>query len=237
MIIRPNHKCLNNLDLILQEISQTESKLKKLNQELKNFPYIIYKDIKNEQEKIAIAKYLYWNVPKVSSLLLGELFFKTSSREFLNIIKCSWKDIRCSKCKKLILFKSRYQLNEHLDYLKKDYQIPILCENCKKGIDIITSDRWKKESEQREKEINRLKNLPYSEYLQTQHWQELRLKHLKQSKYGCQLCNTKNTILHVHHRTYENLGNENYSDLITLCENCHKLFHNKIDNNQILNTY
>ena len=42
----------------------------------------------------------------------------------------------------------------------------------------------------------------------------------------CQLCN-KSGELNVHHRTYERRGEESYSDLITLCEDCHTLFHNQ----------
>lgn len=72
------------------------------------------------------------------------------------------------------------------------------------------------------------RNMPYSNYLQTDHWQNLRLKMLQLAGYRCQLCNTGNTVLHVHHRTYENRGNEDQSDLIVLCANCHGKFHDKL---------
>jgi len=76
------------------------------------------------------------------------------------------------------------------------------------------------------KEIQNLKNLVYSEYLQTKHWQQVRRKQLKISDYKCQLCSKENTKLHIHHKTYENIGNEKSKDLITLCEICHKKVHN-----------
>ena len=44
----------------------------------------------------------------------------------------------------------------------------------------------------------------------------------------CQLCRATKK-LHVHHNTYENLGNERDEDLIVLCIRCHKAFHLKLD--------
>ena len=67
----------------------------------------------------------------------------------------------------------------------------------------------------------------YSDYLKSDHWQKMRKLALSRAKYKCQLCSTKNVKLNVHHNTYENLGNEKNEDLIVLCENCHKKFHNK----------
>lgn len=78
--------------------------------------------------------------------------------------------------------------------------------------------------------IEYLQSLPYSEYLKTDHWQQLRTRMLRYAKYRCQLCN-KQATLHVHHRTYENLGNEEYKDLIVLCAHCHAKFHDKLKEN------
>lgn len=71
------------------------------------------------------------------------------------------------------------------------------------------------------------KSLPYKEYLQTFHWKRLRTKKLEEYSSRCQLCNSSSYI-QVHHRTYENLGNELLDDLTILCSNCHKKFHNKL---------
>jgi len=64
----------------------------------------------------------------------------------------------------------------------------------------------------------------YAEYLQSDHWKDLSEKKRKEAKYLCQLCN-EGGILNVHHRTYDNLGNEDLADLIVLCEPCHGKFH------------
>ncbi len=68
-----------------------------------------------------------------------------------------------------------------------------------------------------------------SEYLQLlKHpkWQKKRLTILKRDNFQCQLCKDKETTLHIHHLKYidENKPWEyKDKDLITLCEDCHKL--------------
>lgn len=71
---------------------------------------------------------------------------------------------------------------------------------------------------------HQLRTMPYKEYLKTPEWQKRRKAKLKEAKHRCQLCNDGGT-LNVHHRTYENRGNEPLSDLIVLCEPCHERFH------------
>jgi 5-methylcytosine-specific restriction endonuclease McrA len=76
-----------------------------------------------------------------------------------------------------------------------------------------------------ELDIYALRMMDYSEYLQTDHWQMVRKAKLKQAGYKCQHCGASNTVLHVHHLTYSNRGNENLSDLIVLCKTCHESEH------------
>lgn len=72
-----------------------------------------------------------------------------------------------------------------------------------------------------------LKKMPYQEYLISEHWQNVRRESLIRADYRCQLCNSKGQ-LHVHHRTYENRGEETSLDVIVLCANCHAKFHDKL---------
>lgn len=65
----------------------------------------------------------------------------------------------------------------------------------------------------------------YSSYLETSHWENIRNLKLKEAEYKCQLCSKKDVKLHVHHNTYERIGDEDMNDLIVLCEDCHKKFH------------
>ena len=64
----------------------------------------------------------------------------------------------------------------------------------------------------------------YEAYLQTEHWQRMRVRALEWADYRCQVCDSPYG-LHVHHRTYEGLGNEAINDLTVLCDTCHGLFH------------
>ena len=76
-------------------------------------------------------------------------------------------------------------------------------------------------------QINNLKNMPYKEYLQTEHWREKRKSALYRANNKCQLCGNKEN-LHVHHNTYDNRGQEKDEDLVVLCEICHARHHGKL---------
>lgn len=65
----------------------------------------------------------------------------------------------------------------------------------------------------------------YEEYIKSKEWQETRQRIFKRDNFRCVKCGgSKN--LHVHHITYENLGEEKDADLVTLCEKCHNGTHN-----------
>lgn len=82
-----------------------------------------------------------------------------------------------------------------------------------------------------DKEIIALQKLSYHEYLKSEHWSFLRKKVLARASYRCQLCNASDTLLHVHHRSYESLCKpDEFYDLIALCAPCHRKFHNIPEN-------
>lgn len=68
----------------------------------------------------------------------------------------------------------------------------------------------------------------YSQYLQSDQWRQVAKAAKSRDKYKCRICNSPHD-LNVHHRTYENLGNEMHhlDDLTTLCRRCHASFHGK----------
>jgi len=66
--------------------------------------------------------------------------------------------------------------------------------------------------------------LTYSEYIKSDAWKVRRLRALALAENRCQVCNSPNAP-QVHHRTYERLGHERDADLIVLCRDCHRLFH------------
>lgn len=66
----------------------------------------------------------------------------------------------------------------------------------------------------------------YSDKLKNPKWQKKRLDILNRDKFTCQLCNSTEDTLHVHHKTYEKgVDPWGYEDcnLITYCMICHKL--------------
>jgi 5-methylcytosine-specific restriction endonuclease McrA len=69
--------------------------------------------------------------------------------------------------------------------------------------------------------------MTYHQYILSRRWRDnpARLAELEASGFRCRLCNADGTesSLEVHHRTYQNLGNEQVGDLTTLCRRCHHL--------------
>lgn len=96
-----------------------------------------------------------------------------------------------------------------------------VCEDCKQA----RKDNSVKELREWTANIEHLRTMPYTEYLKTEHWQVTRNRALKRANFKCQVCNTNQRQLHVHHRTYVNRGDEQNADLIVLCADCHQTFH------------
>lgn len=74
------------------------------------------------------------------------------------------------------------------------------------------------------------KRVPYSLYLKTPYWRNLRKRIIRRAGCKCQLCgNAKN--LQVHHKRYETrngnsiLFRETGKDLMVVCGNCHQRIH------------
>lgn len=66
--------------------------------------------------------------------------------------------------------------------------------------------------------------LNYADYLKTSDW-KLRSRSIKEEwGFTCAICNHGGR-LDLHHRTYEHLGHEHFTDVIPLCIECHKKFH------------
>lgn len=83
--------------------------------------------------------------------------------------------------------------------------------------------------------MNNYKNL-HDQQLKSPKWQKRRLQILEKDNWTCQACGTQEKTLHVHHLYYvdgKNLWDYNDHELITLCEDCHKIEHNTIINELI----
>ena len=73
----------------------------------------------------------------------------------------------------------------------------------------------------------------YKNYLQTKHWQLIKKIKFNYFVHECAVCQ-KRVGLELHHKIYDNIGNENLDDLVYLCRDCHQKSHNE---NLDLNKY
>lgn len=77
-------------------------------------------------------------------------------------------------------------------------------------------------------EVN--KKLSFEEQYKHPNWQRLRLSILTRDNFTCKLCSDNQSQLHVHHLKYDKnkmIWDVKQSDLITLCDKCHRFIHNK----------
>jgi hypothetical protein len=76
------------------------------------------------------------------------------------------------------------------------------------------------------KEIFNTKKKEYDKYLNSNHWKKLRLRIAQERNYRCEVCDKMiRKRYHIHHLTYDNIGNEKDEDLMFLCEKCHNEIH------------
>lgn len=61
----------------------------------------------------------------------------------------------------------------------------------------------------------------YGQYLSSPHWRRLKREWRKKA---CEWCGAKRGLC-LHHRTYARLGAELRSDLVTICDTCHRAEH------------
>ena len=71
----------------------------------------------------------------------------------------------------------------------------------------------------KESEHTEDKQSEYNRYLKSDAWMVKRACVLNLRDHRCDLCNEKAT--EVHHKTYDNVGQEPFSDLTALCKSCH----------------
>lgn len=66
-------------------------------------------------------------------------------------------------------------------------------------------------------------------YLKSKHWKNLRKSILRERGCICQKCRYRipPSQLHIHHKTYEHIGNEYDEDLLVVCGDCHSKIHKK----------
>lgn len=203
------------------------------------------------KEQNKVFQYLYWE-----GIISQSKFIRYMGMEhapFKTIIEPKKLFFPCFKCGKeglsfsVTTIKKRKETTEWINSVFQKGTIPrpiskeaasLLCPQCKETVleeDKKTTDQQNQRQESRDKELQEqikkqvqdLRALPYKDYLQTKHWKNIKEKALKRFHSRCSLCNTNKQEIHIHHRTYEHRGEEQFymGDLIALCKDCHKKFH------------
>jgi hypothetical protein len=65
----------------------------------------------------------------------------------------------------------------------------------------------------------------YKAYLNSKEWKTLRKSLIEERGGYCERCGSKDKSFHIHHLTYDRIGQELPEDLQVLCKDCHKNEH------------
>lgn len=176
-----------------------------------------------------------------------ELLIELSKTKLLKYLhpekyKSLAKDITCTDCYKIQQQKKLEQSKKEKENIEK-----IIQENTQYYITnyLTPGYSWKDGVKLKEKKnsviyfnyminnkavYNFVNELTYTDFLNTPYWNAISLYAKSRFNFKCQLCNSEYN-LQTHHRTYERHGYEHYlevikEDLIVLCDECHKKFHN-----------
>jgi len=229
----------------VRDLHEMQEAVTTLKQRIKELTARIGSEVISEDQRIDVARYLYWFVPDVSPKILAKELIGDTEYRLRELIGKAVADIVCERCVEPIEFESRAHFQEIIKASNSPYRryregYRVLCKPCWKAL----QDERHAEYEVRDREyqlraeayrasieaqqnarLNQLRTMPYREYLQTDEWRNRRQRHLESVGHRCQVCNAGRVILDVHHRTYERRGNELYTDLIVLCRTCHDIFH------------
>lgn len=133
----------------------------------------------------------------------------------------------CTKCLADVYATSRTQAGEFYKYTEEytgRRSRDFICKSCTLARREADYAEYEAERAARRAREFELRTMPYREYLLTPEWNGRRERALRVAHYCCQTCSSGG-IMHVHHRTYVRRGEERVTDLIVLCADCHKLFH------------
>jgi hypothetical protein len=83
-----------------------------------------------------------------------------------------------------------------------------------------------------ESNIRSLGYKDYDEYLHSSHWKDLRDRY-RAAWPGCACVGCNHPRFTLHHVRYDRLGDEHLSDLLPLCEKCHRVLHKAHKANKI----
>lgn len=197
------------------EILAIKAKIAALKDEADSFVQMAIADAPDDEDKSKFAGLAYWFHRE---LIRVAPFREVFGYNFTSKISKASIAVNCQVCHQN--YDEVLESRSDLEYARKKHSFHV-CQSCKDNRD----EQYQQNRQRHEAYLHELRTMPYTEYLKTDHWQDMRKRMLKYSRYRCAVCNANGVELHVHHRTYENRGHEEYKDLIVLCADCHKTFH------------
>jgi 5-methylcytosine-specific restriction endonuclease McrA len=223
-MITIDHKCFDELHRISREIKEHEAAIKQLKDAADEIPYALVDRTDIDWREAFLV--LFINKTLVSPVIIKNILGLRPNAEPRHVFKRLGFDLEsiCIDCGQPFTVTS-FSRDELLSGWRSR-----LCDSCREKQRYArlneVEEKRRITAEERQRQIDALKSIPYSEYLTTEHWKDTRRKALERAGRRCQLCGSQYE-LQVHHNTYENRGNEQPQDLIVLCRSCHSRHHEK----------
>lgn len=178
---------------------------------------------------------LYWHCPDFELWDIADAFGLDIERVRQVAEKNPIVTFGCLDCDEVLRPQSRKHFREMLSALRTLDENPHLhgqylytglhCESCTKEREERWGEEWTRQEHEYQQRLLQLRTMRYKEYLRSPEWRARRERKLKAADYRCQFCNRHRSSLDVHHRTYQNFGEELDADLIVVCRACHDTFH------------
>lgn len=184
---------------------------------------------------IAAIPLLYWHCPDIPARVIAQAFNLTPQRVQEIAEAHPITTFRCLDCDAPLqpqsrehfrqMWRAMEELDRYPERLKMLLYTGLHCADCTAERGQRWGDEWRRQEREYQQRLLELRTMPYEEYLRTPEWRIRRERKLEQADYRCQFCNRHKSSLDVHHRTYENRGEELDTDLIVVCRDCHSTFH------------
>lgn len=244
MVVMPSEDSNDEIKLpAVNEVKRLISDIEKIEEQKKEMKIRVYHSVLNLPLQIGddpnlrdrVIRYLYWHVPDVLVKWLCEAFGFFNDWQIRDIAGTYSLSLKCEKCGTSLSrpVSSREEMKTRQSQIKRhekykndpDNMVVIACDACAEALQREMEKSYQEERNAYYERSRELQAMTYQEYLKSPEWDEIRKEQLRRAGYRCQVCDARNVPLHVHHRTYDRRGHERYGDLLVLCENCHRLYH------------
>lgn len=228
------------LDKLKRDLVQTQTRRGRLLEEIRSICEQFAIEVQNKDLLQKIAWYVYWFITELPAVFAKKTFLD-GPKQF-HILAALDSGLPCPQCGSPTTVNSRRDREYRYHMLGRG--VRWRCPGCEtkeqerqkalaqtRSVSTSSPTIYIELPEPEVDPIEQLRRIPYTDYLLTDHWKQTRTRKLRSVGYRCQLCNTDEVSLHVHHRTYERRGCELDTDLTVLCEECHAKHHDKIPAN------